>query len=270
MSGRWFRFYDDSINNPKALKLSDKTYRVWVGILCVASKHDGCLPPFEDIAIYLRMKPEKLQPELEKLIAAELIDHDDNGLRPHDWNERQYKSDVSTERVKRFRNGKRNVSVTPPDTDTDTDTEKRESDRHEVSGISGWLSENASSIAASFLKSGKLEPDDPQVIGLTYQAQNWLNCGITQDFILAKGCQLIAAKAKFPHANYLDTSIRNAWAEEQSRPPTPEKSNVQTGGSVIAAADRLIKKLASFDDPAPRGDGELRSGTGASHVRLLS
>lgn len=120
---RWFRLYDDTLNDPKILKLSDKTYRIWIGILCVASKNDGALPPFDDIALMLRMKPEKLQPELEKLIAAGLIDHDDDGLRPHNWEGRQYKSDVSTDRVKRFRSGKRNVSVTPPDTEQNTDTE---------------------------------------------------------------------------------------------------------------------------------------------------
>lgn len=114
---RWFRLYDETLNDPKILKLSDKTHRVWIGILCIASKNDGALPPFEDLTVMLRMKPVKLQPEIEKLITAGLIDHDDNGMRPHNWQGRQYKSDVSTERVKRFRNSKRNVSETPPDTE---------------------------------------------------------------------------------------------------------------------------------------------------------
>lgn len=38
--------------------------------------------------------------------------------------------------------------------------------------------------------------------------------------------------------------------------------------SLTAAADRLIGKLADFDNPAP-GEGEIRSGTGATVVRLL-
>lgn len=120
---RWFRLYDETLNDPKILRLSDKTHRVWIGILCIASKNNGELPPFEDMAVMLRMKPVKLQPELESLITAGLIDHDDAGLRPHNWNGRQYKSDVSTERVKRFRNSKRNVSETPPDTEQNRDAE---------------------------------------------------------------------------------------------------------------------------------------------------
>ena len=116
---RWFRFYDDAINDPKILKLSEKTFRVWVGLLCLASKNEGVLPPFEDMALLLRMKREKLQPELETLITSGLFDHTDDGIIPHNWTGRQYKSDVSTERVKRFRNGQRNVSETPPDTETE-------------------------------------------------------------------------------------------------------------------------------------------------------
>ena len=125
---RWFRFYDDAINDPKILKLSDKLHRVWIGILCVASKNDGKLPSLEDMALMIRMKPEKLDEAVKELITAGLIDEEGPILFPHNWNARQFKSDVSTDRVKRFRNGKRNVSETAPDTDTDTDTDTEKKD----------------------------------------------------------------------------------------------------------------------------------------------
>lgn len=93
--------------------------------MCLASKNEGVLPPFEDMALLLRMKREKLQPELETLINAGLLDHSDAGIMPHNWSGRQYKSDVSTERVKRFRNEQRNVSETPPDTEQNRIREAR-------------------------------------------------------------------------------------------------------------------------------------------------
>jgi hypothetical protein len=65
---RWFRFYDDAINDPKILKLSDKLHRVWVGILCVASKNDGKLPSLDDMALMIRMKPEKLGEAIKSLM----------------------------------------------------------------------------------------------------------------------------------------------------------------------------------------------------------
>lgn len=125
---RWFRFYDDAINDPKILKLSDELYRAWVGILCVASKYDGVLPPNEDVALMLRVKPQKAAEYITRLVRAGLLDEIETGFAPHNWDKRQYKSDVSTERVKRFRNAGRNVSPTvsetPPETDTDTKPEE--------------------------------------------------------------------------------------------------------------------------------------------------
>jgi len=123
---RWFRFYDDAINDPKILKLSDKLHRVWIGLLCAASKNNGELPPLDDLALLVRMKPEKLRSALESLIKSGLFDDFGVVLKPHNWDKRQFKSDVSTERVKRFRNVSGTVSETPPDTDTDTDTEKKD------------------------------------------------------------------------------------------------------------------------------------------------
>lgn len=122
---RWFRFYDDAINDPKILKLSDKLHRIWVGILCVASKNNGVLPPLSDTALMIRMKPEKLEEAIQHLINVELIDDSGVSLRPHNWDKRQYKSDVSTERVKRFRNGNGNVSETPPETETENRSEQK-------------------------------------------------------------------------------------------------------------------------------------------------
>lgn len=114
---RWFRFYDDALNDPKILKLSDKLHRVWVGILCVASKNDGQLPALDDMALMIRMKPEKLGEAIKSLAASGLIDTDGVISFPHNWDKRQFKSDVSTERVQRFRKQERNVSVTPPETE---------------------------------------------------------------------------------------------------------------------------------------------------------
>lgn len=114
---RWFRFYDDAINDPKILKLSDKLHRIWIGILCVASKNDGQLPPLDDLALMIRMRPEKLGEAIKSLTTAGLIDENEAILSPHNWSGRQYKSDVSTERVKRYREQQRNVSVTAPDTE---------------------------------------------------------------------------------------------------------------------------------------------------------
>lgn len=114
---RWFRFYDDALNDPKILRLSDKLHRIWIGLLCVASKNDGKFPALEDTALMIRMKPEKLREAMGDLVKAGLVDTDGVISSPHNWDRRQFKSDVSNERVQRHRERKRNVTVAPPDTE---------------------------------------------------------------------------------------------------------------------------------------------------------
>ena len=52
---RWFRFYTESLEDPKVQKLDGETYKVWVNLLCLAAKNDGKLPSVQDIAFALRM-----------------------------------------------------------------------------------------------------------------------------------------------------------------------------------------------------------------------
>ena len=108
---RWFRSYADKLDNPKVQRLSDAHYRAWDGLLCVACKHDGLLPPLADIAFLLRRPQPATAKLIDALMRAGLLARTERGIEPHDWNDWQYKSDVSTDRVKRHRQRKRNVSA---------------------------------------------------------------------------------------------------------------------------------------------------------------
>ena len=127
MGGRWWRAYDEAMDDPKLLKLSSDLFRSWFILMCIASKNGGVLPDMDDLAIGLRMTMPRAKRIVDELEHCGLLDNTDGTLHPHNWNGRQFKSDVSTERVKRFRNGKRNVSSavseTPPETETETETE---------------------------------------------------------------------------------------------------------------------------------------------------
>jgi hypothetical protein len=122
-SGRWFRFYDDALNDPKVQMLSGETFKLWMNVLCVASKNGGVLPDLECLAYALRMQVAGASEAVDRLARGGLLDRvNATHWAPHGWKKRQYKSDSSTERVKRFRN----VSETPQNrADTDTDTEKK-------------------------------------------------------------------------------------------------------------------------------------------------
>jgi hypothetical protein len=126
---RWFRMYDELLDDPKVQRLSGDDFKAWVNILCLASRQDGSLPPLEDIGFALRLDAKKAAAVVSRLLQAGLLDQVGSGYAPHGWNARQYKSDVSTTRVKQFRERKKAVAgnadetfhETPPDTETDTD-----------------------------------------------------------------------------------------------------------------------------------------------------
>lgn len=120
---RWFRFYDDALNDPKVQRLSGDDFKSWVNILCLASKHGGSVPPLADTAFVLRMPEPQVAKVIGRLAAQGLLDDVDGEYRPHNWAARQYASDQSNQRVKKLRNGGVTVNVTPPETEADSEPE---------------------------------------------------------------------------------------------------------------------------------------------------
>jgi hypothetical protein len=128
---RWFRFYDEALNDPKVQRLSGDLFKAWANFLCLASKNNGAVLR-ADVTFALRFTDEtETDFYLGKLIEANLIEDRGDVLVPHNWDKRQYKSDTSTDRVKRFRNGgkplrkrKATVSETPPDTEQNRTEQK--------------------------------------------------------------------------------------------------------------------------------------------------
>jgi hypothetical protein len=115
---KWFRFYSEVLHDPKVLRLSDREFRAWVLVLCAACEGDGSVSE-DDLPIHLRQKPSAVERVIGTLKARGFFECAGTGITPHNWQQRQYKSDVSTERVRRFRDRSGNVSETPPETETD-------------------------------------------------------------------------------------------------------------------------------------------------------
>ena len=99
----WFRFYIEAIDDPKVQKLSPDIFKTWVNLLCLASAGDGVLPGIDDMAFRLRLTEKVATDHVSKLRAQGLLDEMPSGLCPHNWAARQFVSDVSTERVRKFR-----------------------------------------------------------------------------------------------------------------------------------------------------------------------
>ena len=124
----WFRMYPELLHDPKVQQLPPSLFKFWVNLLCIVNEHSrdtGELPPAEKIAFAARMRPARSQSAVSSLAERGLIDARDGSLFLHGWASRQYKSDSSTERVKRYRNGK----VTPPEAEAETEADPSPSEK---------------------------------------------------------------------------------------------------------------------------------------------
>jgi len=118
----WFRFYSGWRTNPK-VKLLHETFQLrFIDLMCL--RCEGEIPGATDdeLAYHLRIPQDELSTTLSTL--------EDSGLWADgdicNWDKRQFKSDTSTERVKRFRKQGCNVTVTPSESESDTDTDTEE------------------------------------------------------------------------------------------------------------------------------------------------
>lgn len=143
---QWFRYHTDTVNDPKIQSLAAEDFRLWVNLQCIAARHEGKLPPESEIAFTLRMTEDEVKFHLERfagkvpnappngvvngipngvrngVLNAPLIARCNGGPNGYhyamlEWDKKQYKTDTSTPRVKRFRNATGNVSETAPDTE---------------------------------------------------------------------------------------------------------------------------------------------------------
>jgi len=124
MGDRWWRAYDGAVHDPKLQTLPPEVFKLWFNLLCIASKNDGVIPPENQLKSILSVRYDLLKRMLSTLLDRGLIDLVEGRMEPHNWRKRQYKSDLSTGRVTAYRNAKRNVSETPPDTDTESERDK--------------------------------------------------------------------------------------------------------------------------------------------------
>lgn len=111
---RWFRMYSDVLDDPKVQRLPPDLFKAWVNLLCLASRNGGMLPGVEDIAFALRMSQDVTRNMVRDLSQRGLLD-DADGLTPHNWNERQFRSDkdeTASERKRRQREREKQPIVT--------------------------------------------------------------------------------------------------------------------------------------------------------------
>jgi hypothetical protein len=132
---KWFRFWNDSVNDIKLLQLSDYEYRIWTYLLSYASSIDSVSgqlqTTFKSLSLHFHQRFNHFSRCIETFQNLGLITVDEQGfITIINWNKRQFLSDNAYERVKKYRELKKkrnvssNVSVTAPETETETERKK--------------------------------------------------------------------------------------------------------------------------------------------------
>ena len=133
----WFRLYSKMVDNEKIRLLAFEDRWHFTAILCCKSQGilEGSLVD-RKLSVKLGLQLRELDEVKRRLMEVELIDEN---WQPIGWDKKQFSSDSSTERVRKYREKhsgnvtetfqKRKCNVIDTDTDTDTeeDTEKEES-----------------------------------------------------------------------------------------------------------------------------------------------
>lgn len=154
---RWFRFYDDVLNDPKVQLLPAETFKSWVNLLCLASKNNGVLPSLDSVTFALRVTRDDAAKMLDELCSLGLLDPIEvrdapMSYEPHNWGERQFKTDTkdptAANRSKRYRDRKRDashrddrdaaVTVTATRTDTESDTDTEQTKKPRAIALGDW------------------------------------------------------------------------------------------------------------------------------------
>jgi hypothetical protein len=129
---KWCRLWTDVLDDVKMLQLTDYEFRMFIYLMCYASEVNSLSGEFQitfkSLSIRFHQRFNLFSRAIETFQRLGLVTINEGGfLTITNWSKRQFKSDDSYARVKKFRevSPKRNVSVTVnetvPDTDTDTD-----------------------------------------------------------------------------------------------------------------------------------------------------
>jgi hypothetical protein len=126
---KWFRMFDEAMDDPKLNMLTSDQFRFWFKLVCLANrqKERGTLPPDDEIPLILHLRRDAYGKMISALEARNLFVRTPSGrLKPTGWDERQRDSDDAAKRKARYREktyGESDTSDVPGhERDTERDT----------------------------------------------------------------------------------------------------------------------------------------------------
>lgn len=242
----WWRAYNTAASDPKLGELTDWQHRCWFQIMCMASENDGKLPILKHVAFTLRVRPEKAAEVISQLHVAGLLDKTEDGFVPHNWNGRQYKSDVSTDRVKRFRNGKRNVSVNDErNAPEQSRPEQKRADTEARDPLKVRTGDFQQAIVRAFAAANS--PNLPE----TSRAGLWLSQGFQEDICLAVITDIVKRKPSITTLSYFDKPIADAHAKKAPPREAVVMTAEETDWEAVCKSYKAFGQWSKWAGPDP-------------------
>lgn len=217
----WFRMYTEFASDPKVQRLDETLQRRFIMLLCLAGSGVTPTNDVSDIDYVLRIGVSECEKTRCILVSKGLITDD---WFPVKWGKRQFASDSSTARVKRFRDRSKGVTSAVTETPSEqsrTDTEQNRADRTRArEGAESVSRETNTKVADAEGNGRRLTPEAELAIplieaGVKVSSMHpdlvaWVRDGFTLE--QCQGALAIARQSKPVgpiHARYLDTILRD-------------------------------------------------------------
>lgn len=270
---QWFRMYSEFAKDPKVQSMDETLQRRFIMFLCLQCSGEYERLTDDELAFALRISSDELAKSKDVFTQKGFID--ENG-KISNWNKRQYKSDNSTERVRKHRETFQKRDETfqkrPQIQITDTDTDKNP-DRASAKPEPVVEPDGFADIRKAYPKrAGSQRWQDALT---AYRAR--LKEGVTPDEILA-GVERYAAfvradgKEGTPYVQQAATFIgKNRGYTEPWKPPA-KVVNLSPVERVRLAAERAKNGTANEQGDGSLGDslGDLREPVSTGIRRLAA
>jgi len=129
----WFRLYSEFASDPKVQSMPEIMQRRLIMLFCLRCSNVLETLHEDEIIFALAITPEEWETTKQLFVSKCFIRFISGKCNVINWNKRQFISDLSTDRVRKYRaknetlqKRSKSVTVTPPDSDSDSETDKRE------------------------------------------------------------------------------------------------------------------------------------------------
>ena len=238
MANPWFRMYSEFADDPKVQMMSEADQRRLLMIFCLR-----CKEPLEtlletEIAFHLRITPLELGVSKSIFIEKGFIDEKWCVLN---WDRRQFVSDSSTERVRRFRQAqKQDETFQEADVTLQNRTESEQNQKKTTASqitfeLPSWINQETWEVYLE-VRSSKKAAKTPRAWNMVVK-------------------QLAEFRAKGHNPNsILETSIRSNWIDVYEPQQSGGKTNGKSTDRAYQTATKLINEI---EDNYGSDTGEL-------------